>query len=129
MDLLSNPGNMNAERITKITIEFFKQPEVLHLNIHELKFFLSEAFAMKYGKIYAGFGLDVLLDWFDKFWAEREKTFEALREEQRIAFSGYEKQTRSAGTRFQANTSGGSHKDLASYEEIGEVLKNLRDKK
>lgn len=90
-DLLSTSGNMTKEKLYRVAISFLSTNEVKHLNLHELKFFLSQAFIMQYGKVYHGFGLDVLLDWFEKYWNERECEFESMRYNQHLERTSSEK--------------------------------------
>lgn len=102
-NLLSTAGNMNSERIFAITKEFFKQPNAFHLSMSELKYFFSQATQFKYGKIYHGFGIDVLIQWFDVYWGEREKEIENFQLENHIWFTSHEKRTRDKGFPFGNN--------------------------
>lgn len=128
VSLLSTTGLMTAEKIYRITQEFFKNKMVANLNIHELKFFLSECTSMQYGKVYHGFGLDVLMDWFEKYWEIRERDFEDIQETRRMEFSASEKASRPAPYKLQSvggNSNNGQ--ELPDYNTVGEILKNLND--
>lgn len=128
-DLLSTSGNMTKEKLTRVAVAFLESDDVKHLAVPELKYFLSEAFSMRYGKVYHGFGLDVLLDWFEKYWAEREIEFENLRIEQHSQNTAHEKGRRSAPFKLQSVSGKATSDDLADYKTVGEILNNLKDKK
>lgn len=130
VDLLSTAGLMTAEKIYRITVEFFKNSEVQHINLHELKFFLSEAFAMRYGKVYHGFGLDILLDWFEMYWKDREVQFEKIRENEHLSFTAHEKATRSAAARLSASpdSKSNSDADYPDYKTVSSIVDSMKEK-
>lgn len=127
VELLSTSGNMDSKKIGLIVNEFLKNKLVGNLNIHELKYFLSECTQMRYGKVYHGFGLDVLLEWFEKYWEIREREFENARETQRMEMSAHEKARRSGPFKLQSVSGKATGDDLPDYNSVGEILKNLKD--
>lgn len=127
-DLLSTSGNMTKEKLTRVAVSFLATENIKHLAVDELKYFLSQAFSMQYGKVYHGFGLDVLLDWFEKYWSDREREFENMREAQRMEFIGHEKGMRSKPFQMQSVSGKSTGNDLADYQTIGTILENLKDK-
>lgn len=127
-DMLSTSGNMTKEKLFKIAVVFLTNDQVKHITLHELKFFLSQAFSMQYGKVYHGFGLDVLLDWFEKYWEDREKEFENIREQQHMEFTGNEKGTRTKPFNLQSVSGNATKDDLVDYQTIGTILNDLKDK-
>lgn len=80
VDILSTAGQMGPEKIYRIAQEFLKCKDVRHLTLEELKFFLSQAFKMEYGKVYHGFGLDVLMVWFGEYFDIRQREIMEYRE-------------------------------------------------
>lgn len=129
LSLLSTTGNMDSKTTYRIVQEFFKNNLVKNLNIHELKFFLSECTSMKYGKVYHGFGFDVLMDWFEKYWDIREREFETQRENQRMELTAHEKARRSGPFKLQSVSGKATEGELPDYNSVGEILNNLKDKK
>lgn len=129
IDLLSTAGNITPEKIYKITKAFFDSPNIGHLNLHELKFFLSECFAFRYGIIYHGFGLDVLMGWFEQYWKAREQTFENLQADLHMSHTGDEKQGREKPFTLSPIKPGGNHKNLIDYNTAGDVLNHIKNKK
>lgn len=127
-DLLSTSGNMTKEKLLRVSVAFLATDQVKHLTVHELKFFLSQAFSMQYGKVYHGFGLDVLLDWFEKYWSDREKEFENIREQQHMERTGNEKGTRTKPFNLQSVSGNATKDDLVDYQTIGTILNDLKDK-
>lgn len=102
VNLLSTAGNMTPEKIYLMTEQFFLHPDTRHLCLHELRFFLQQAFTFKYGKTYHGFGLDVLMDWFNKYFEEREKNIIKDREQEHTNITAHERVERSKGEVFAA---------------------------
>lgn len=127
-DLLSTSGNMTKEKLLRASVAFLTTDQVKHLTVQELKFFLSQAFSMQYGKVYHGFGLDVLLDWFEKYWEDREKEFENIREQQHMELTGHEKGTRIKPFNLQSVSGNATKDDLVDYQTIGTILNDLKDK-
>lgn len=87
------PGrSLPAPSIIAIGKTFTENPELKNLSFVELKTFLSLALKrMKYGKLYAGFGYDTLLEWFEQFNSERMQSIVEYREGQHAQYTASEK--------------------------------------
>lgn len=94
---------------------FVDLPELKHLTIEELKTFFNLAFKQqRYGKLYGGFGYDILVDWFNQFFSDRCDEVIAFREQEHINITATEKMRRD---RSEGDAFG-----------IGEIIKNNDDR-
>lgn len=90
--MLPPQRSATPEAVLKITKTFIQHPDVKNLSVTELKTFLSLALKrMKYGKLYAGFGYDTLLEWFEQFNSERMQSIVEYREGQHAQYTASEK--------------------------------------
>lgn len=93
--LLPAQRTITPQAVLQIGKLFTENDDLKHLSIQELKTFLSLAFKqMKFGKLYAGFGYDTLLDWFAQYCEDRMSEVIKYRENEHIRHTMYEKQRR-----------------------------------
>ena len=103
VSLLSNGKGVTNQAIITMGEYLTDNPELQQLTVCELKTFINLAFKQqKYGKLYGGFGYDVLLDWLNQFLDERFTVLMDVRENQHRQNTTFEKQrrTRSEGDAF-----------------------------
>ena len=105
-DLISTSNNISVTKAMLIAEKFLAIPQVKNLRIEELKFFFEEAFNFRYGKLYGGFGWDVLREWFEIYWKERTSTAVNIQLDKHSRNTAGEKEYRtlSSGERFGAPT-------------------------
>jgi hypothetical protein len=93
--MLPPQRGVSTEAVIQISKAFTELHELKHLSIDELKTFLSLALKkMKFGKLYAGFGYDTLIEWFNAYFEERTEEVIRFRQEQHSNNSANEKTRR-----------------------------------
>ena len=96
VSLLSNSKGISNQAILTMGEYLTDNPELQNLSVAELKTFINLAFKQqKYGKLYGGFGYDVLLDWLNQFLDERFTEVINVRDNQHRQNTTFEKQRRS----------------------------------
>lgn len=103
VSLLSSSKSVSNQAILTMGQYLTENAELGQLSVCELKTFINLAFKQqKYGKLYGGFGYDVLLDWLNQFLDERYNELMNVRENQHRQYTTFEKQrrTRSEGDSF-----------------------------
>jgi len=101
--MLPQQRAISVQGIVNIASSFAEHPDVKNLSLSEMKSFFKMAFQQhRFGKIYAGFGYDTLIDWFNLFFEQRTQAVIEFRENQHQQFTMFEKQrrTRSEGDAF-----------------------------
>lgn len=95
VSLLSNNKAISNQAILTMGEYLTDNSEMQQLSVCELKTFINLAFKQqKYGKLYGGFGYDVLLDWLNQFLDERFAEVMNVRDNQHRQHTMYEKQRR-----------------------------------
>lgn len=103
VSLLSNNKGVSNQAILTMGEYLTENSELQQLSVCELKTFINLAFKQqKYGKLYGGFGYDVLLDWLNQFLDDRFSETISVRQNQHNQYTTFEKQrrTRSDGDAF-----------------------------
>jgi hypothetical protein len=94
VELVHPNRGITAEQIVNMSDAFLHHPDIRHLSVSELKTFFTLAFKVQKlgsGKLYAGFGYDVLLEWFADYYNQRMNAVIALRERQHSEFKSRER--------------------------------------
>lgn len=95
VSLLSNNKGVSNQAILTMGEYLTDNAELQQLSVCELKTFINLAFKQqKYGKLYGGFGYDVILDWLNQFLDERFAELMNARENQHRQNTSFEKQRR-----------------------------------
>ena len=103
VSLLSNSKGVSNQAILTMGEYLTDNAELQQLSVTELKTFINLAFKQqKYGKLYGGFGYDVLLNWLNEFLDERFTAVMNYRDNEHRQNTTFEKQrrTRSEGDAF-----------------------------
>jgi hypothetical protein len=103
VSLLSSNKSVSNQAILTMGEYLTDNTELQSLSVCELKTFINLAFKQqKYGKLYGGFGYDVVLDWLNQFLDERFTAIMVMRDNQHRQHTSFEKQrrTRSEGDSF-----------------------------
>jgi hypothetical protein len=96
VSLLSNSKGVSNQAILTMGEYLTDNKELQQLSVCELKTFINLAFKQQqYGKLYGGFGYDVLLDWLNQFLDERFAEVMNVRDNQHRQHTTFEKQRRS----------------------------------
>ena len=85
VELVHPNRGITPEQIMNMSDAFLSHPDLRHLSVSELKTFFAMAFKTQRlgsGKLYAGFGYDVLLEWFADYYRQRMDAVITFRERQ-----------------------------------------------